>query len=609
MARQRPRRRGRAIDHIEGGVDPVTGEPIDDPALRLRPDRVRRRRRGRGLGRQPRHRRQRRGRRARASAPTARARRTRPTARATLYESTRSLRRQPDERHACSGSGTTPPTTCPGRRGLGRRRRADRGHGRPTAASGSPTRSTGSAPRRDGDPAHLTAIGHSYGSTTTGHAAHDHGIPVDDLVFVGSPGVGGDTNNAGDTGVDPRPRLGGRQQPRPDRLPRQPRLGPRRDAVRRRARRRPGRGRLRRQPVRGRVDHAAATRSASTSTRSYFDHDTESLYNISQIVNGNYDDVISTPTTSTTRGTPAPRTPSRTATRPRPSRRAVRTGRSVLPRSGPARWRCGSHVTLAGCDGKEDDVDPPRRPRARAAARRRARPATADAGSGRGHGARRPGQQRPPVTGRAASRRSRGLTATSATAPRPGSTSAGSRRGPTSTRSDRPSRRPASTVDAGRATRRADPGGDQGRRHARPQRARPTRATTCCSTRRRALRRRTRGRARRLADRRRARRPITSAERRLTARPRVLPGCGPSRILRCDRGCVAAYPPSPTRDEPARQRAWRTASSAVTWPSTSAPPTRWSTSAARACCSTSPAWSRSTPRPARSSPSATRPSG
>ncbi len=56
---------------------------------------------------------------------------------------------------------------------------------------------------RDGDPAHLTAIGHSYGSTTTGHAAHDHGIPVDDLVFVGSPGVGGDTNNAGDTGVDP----------------------------------------------------------------------------------------------------------------------------------------------------------------------------------------------------------------------------------------------------------------------------------------------------------------------------------------------------------------------------------------------------------------------
>ena len=35
------------------------------------------------------------------------------------------------------------------------------------------------------------------------------------------------------------------------------------------------------------------------------------------------------------------------------------------------------------------------------------------------------------------------------------------------------------------------------------------------------------------------------------------------------------------------QHAWRTASSAATWPLTSAPPTRWSTSAARACCSTS----------------------
>ena len=57
---------------------------------------------------------------------------------------------------------------------------------------------------RGGDPAHLTAIGHSYGSTTLGHAAHDEGVPVDDLVFVGSPGVGGDTDDAGDTGVDPQ---------------------------------------------------------------------------------------------------------------------------------------------------------------------------------------------------------------------------------------------------------------------------------------------------------------------------------------------------------------------------------------------------------------------
>ena len=75
------------------------------------------------------------------------------------------------------------------------------------------------------------------------------------------------------------------------------------------------------------------------------------------------------------------------------------------------------------------------------------------------------------------------------------------------------------------------------------------------------------------------------------------------------RGRRTAFPHSFTGRAPARHGAWRTASSAGTWPWTSAPPTRWSTSAARACCSTSPASSRSTPPPARSSPSATRPSG
>lgn len=39
-----------------------------------------------------------------------------------------------------------------------------------------------------GPPAHLTAIGHSYGSTTVGHALAD-GLPVDDAVLLGSPGV------------------------------------------------------------------------------------------------------------------------------------------------------------------------------------------------------------------------------------------------------------------------------------------------------------------------------------------------------------------------------------------------------------------------------------
>ncbi|MEU2150831.1 alpha/beta hydrolase, partial [Streptomyces globisporus] len=51
------------------------------------------------------------------------------------------------------------------------------------------------------DDPHMTAIGHSYGSRTVGSAAqHPGGIPgVDEIVFVGSPGVGVDS--ADDLGV------------------------------------------------------------------------------------------------------------------------------------------------------------------------------------------------------------------------------------------------------------------------------------------------------------------------------------------------------------------------------------------------------------------------
>ena len=52
-------------------------------------------------------------------------------------------------------------------------------------------------------PADLTVIGHSYGSTTVGHAAHDHGLAVDDLVVLGSPGLGGDVDHAADLHLDP----------------------------------------------------------------------------------------------------------------------------------------------------------------------------------------------------------------------------------------------------------------------------------------------------------------------------------------------------------------------------------------------------------------------
>ncbi|MER5207684.1 alpha/beta hydrolase [Streptomyces sp. NPDC002825] len=55
-----------------------------------------------------------------------------------------------------------------------------------------------------GDDAHITAIGHSYGSLTVGQATQMQpgGIPgVDDIILVGSPGVGVD--KATDLGVDP----------------------------------------------------------------------------------------------------------------------------------------------------------------------------------------------------------------------------------------------------------------------------------------------------------------------------------------------------------------------------------------------------------------------
>ena len=53
----------------------------------------------------------------------------------------------------------------------------------------------------EGDPSNLTMTGHSYGSTTVGIAARDEGLDVDNMIFVGSPGVGVD--NAESLGIDP----------------------------------------------------------------------------------------------------------------------------------------------------------------------------------------------------------------------------------------------------------------------------------------------------------------------------------------------------------------------------------------------------------------------
>jgi hypothetical protein len=49
-------------------------------------------------------------------------------------------------------------------------------------------------------PAHLTALGHSYGSLTTGLALQ-RGTGVDDVVFFGSPGIG--TEDVDDLGLRP----------------------------------------------------------------------------------------------------------------------------------------------------------------------------------------------------------------------------------------------------------------------------------------------------------------------------------------------------------------------------------------------------------------------
>jgi alpha/beta hydrolase family protein len=144
---------------------------------------------------------------------------------------------------------------------------------------------------RDGDPAHLTAIGHSYGSTTTGHAAHDHGIPVDDVVFVGSPGVGGETGTAADTGVDPDHVWAGANSRDPIadlsnhgwlHLEALGGAGlgddPAEDDF--------GAIRFQAEDV-SRPDHLDLDQHSL-----YFQHDTESLLNISHIVAGHYEDVV-----------------------------------------------------------------------------------------------------------------------------------------------------------------------------------------------------------------------------------------------------------------------------------------------------------------------------
>lgn len=143
---------------------------------------------------------------------------------------------------------------------------------------------------RIGPPADLSVIGHSYGSTTVGHAAHDHGLAVDDLVVVGSPGLGSDVEHATDLGIDPHHVWAGANS---------------HDVVTEFA----GHGSFNLDTFLGAglgddpaEDDFGATRFQAESTtrgladdfgdhEKYFDHDTESLHNLAEIVTGHYDDV------------------------------------------------------------------------------------------------------------------------------------------------------------------------------------------------------------------------------------------------------------------------------------------------------------------------------
>ena len=144
---------------------------------------------------------------------------------------------------------------------------------------------------RPDDPTHLTAIGHSYGSTTLGHAAHDHGVPVDDIVVVGSPGLGGDTDHASDLGIDPEHVYAGANSRDPITY-----LG--------------NHGAFHLELFGGaglgddpaEDDFGANRFQAEDPSRPgypsfdqhslYFDHNTESLHNIASVVNGDYGDVM-----------------------------------------------------------------------------------------------------------------------------------------------------------------------------------------------------------------------------------------------------------------------------------------------------------------------------
>ncbi|MFI5624060.1 alpha/beta hydrolase [Nocardioides sp. NPDC051685] len=157
------------------------------------------------------------------------------------------------------------------------------------------------------DDFHLTAIGHSYGSTTVAHAMTDHHPGADDVVLLGSPGAGDDADSADDLGVgsghvfvgtnseDLVGRLGQTGWVSPAAIGAGVLTGPLGGVVAQMA----GAG-LGHNPAED--DFGAVRFQAESTSRGsipniddhvkYYDHDTESLANMAHIVNGQYDEVV-----------------------------------------------------------------------------------------------------------------------------------------------------------------------------------------------------------------------------------------------------------------------------------------------------------------------------
>ncbi|HYJ68542.1 MAG TPA: alpha/beta hydrolase [Nocardioidaceae bacterium] len=143
---------------------------------------------------------------------------------------------------------------------------------------------------RSDDPAHLTVIGHSYGSTTSGIAANEYDLDADDLVLNGSPGV--PVDDAGDltTGND-HTWVGSNSQDDVSWLGKQGSVGaatlgydPAEDEF--------GAKRVQAEYT-DRTWSWDPTDGYSKKHTHYYDKNSESLYNVAAIATGEYDEVES----------------------------------------------------------------------------------------------------------------------------------------------------------------------------------------------------------------------------------------------------------------------------------------------------------------------------